>query len=106
MGTSLCHLQLAVVTAYSSLSSSARLCRKHERGDQHAEPAENKRGAGLILFGTGAVFGATDVGVTVAAKALGSTAAAGPLLGFWALGCCLAGSPRRDWAATPSAGTA
>jgi MFS family permease len=45
----------------------------------------------LILFGTGAVFGATDVGVTAAAKALGSTAAAGPLLGLWGAGSLLGG---------------
>ncbi len=34
----------------------------------------------LILVGTGTVFGATEVGVTAAARALGSTAAGGPLL--------------------------
>ena len=37
------------------------------------------------------MFGATDVGVTAAAKALGSTAAAGPLLGLWGLGSLLGG---------------
>jgi len=45
----------------------------------------------LIRFGTGAVFGATDVAVTAAAKALGSTAAAGPLLGLWGVGSLLGG---------------
>jgi MFS family permease len=45
----------------------------------------------LILLGTGAVFGATEVGVTAACKALGSTAAAGPLLGLWGLGSLLGG---------------
>jgi MFS family permease len=45
----------------------------------------------LILFGTGAVFGATDVAVTAAAKALGSTTAAGPLLGLWGVGSLLGG---------------
>jgi len=45
----------------------------------------------LVLLGTGAVFGATDVGVTAAAKALGSTAAAGPLLGIWGLGSLCGG---------------
>ena len=45
----------------------------------------------LILFGTGAVFGATDIGVTAAARALGSTAAAGPLLGLWGVGSLLGG---------------
>ncbi len=45
----------------------------------------------LIEIGTGAVFGATDVGVTAAAKALGSTAAAGPLLGLWGIGSLFGG---------------
>jgi MFS family permease len=45
----------------------------------------------MILFGTGAVFGATDIAVTAAARALGSTAAAGPLLGLWGVGSLLGG---------------
>jgi predicted MFS family arabinose efflux permease len=45
----------------------------------------------VILVGTGAVFGATDVGVTAAAKSLGSTAAAGPVLGLWGVGSLLGG---------------
>jgi MFS family permease len=45
----------------------------------------------LILFGTGTVFGATSVGVTSAAHALGHTTAAGPLLGVWGLGSLLGG---------------
>jgi predicted MFS family arabinose efflux permease len=45
----------------------------------------------LILVCTGAVFGATDVGVTAAAKSLGSTAVAGPLLGLWGVGSLLGG---------------
>ncbi len=45
----------------------------------------------LIEVGTGTVFGATEVGVTAAAKALGSTAAAGPLLGLWGVGSLLGG---------------
>jgi len=45
----------------------------------------------LIELGCGAVFGATEVGVTAAAKALGSTAAAGPLLGMWGLGSLFGG---------------
>jgi predicted MFS family arabinose efflux permease len=45
----------------------------------------------LILLGTGAVFGATEVGVTAAAKALDSAAAAGPLLAVWGLGSLLGG---------------
>ncbi|HEY1519799.1 MAG TPA: MFS transporter [Solirubrobacteraceae bacterium] len=45
----------------------------------------------LIEAGTGIVFGATEVGVTAAAKALGSAAAAGPLLGLWGVGSLLGG---------------
>jgi MFS family permease len=45
----------------------------------------------LILLALGAVFGATEVGVTAATHALGSTAAAGPLLGLWGVGSLLGG---------------
>jgi MFS family permease len=45
----------------------------------------------LVLLGTGAVFGATDVGVTAATKALHSAAAAGPVLGLWGAGSLLGG---------------
>jgi predicted MFS family arabinose efflux permease len=45
----------------------------------------------LVLLGTGTVFGATEVGVTAAVKALGSTAAGGPVLALWGLGSLLGG---------------
>lgn len=45
----------------------------------------------IILTGTGTVFGATEVGITAAAHALGSAATAGPLLGLWGLGSLLGG---------------
>lgn len=45
----------------------------------------------LIMAGTGAAFGATEVGVTAAAHALGSTESAGPLLGLWGVGSLLGG---------------
>jgi hypothetical protein len=45
----------------------------------------------VILLGVGGVFGATEVGVTAGAHALGSSAAAGPLLGLWGLGSLLGG---------------
>jgi MFS family permease len=45
----------------------------------------------LILFGTGLVFGATEVGVSSATHALGSMATTGPLLGVWGLGSLLGG---------------
>ena len=45
----------------------------------------------LVLAGAGLLFGATEVGVTSAADALGETAAAGPLLGLWGVGGLLGG---------------
>ena len=45
----------------------------------------------LIMLGTGAAFGATEVGVTAAAHGLGSDGAAGPLLGLWGAGSLLGG---------------
>jgi MFS family permease len=45
----------------------------------------------LVLVGTGAVYGATEVGVTAAVKALGSPGAGGPLLALWGLGSLLGG---------------
>ena len=39
----------------------------------------------------GAIFGATEIGVTTAADVLGNTAAAGPLLGVWGVGSLLGG---------------
>ena len=44
-----------------------------------------------ILVGTGAAFGATEVGVTAAAHALGSGGVAGLLLGLWGMGSLLGG---------------
>ena len=45
-----------------------------------------------IELATGIAFGATEVGVTAAAHALASSAAAGPLLGLWGLGSLLGGA--------------
>ena len=42
-------------------------------------------------LGTGAVFGATEVGVTATAHALSSSAAAAPVLALWGLGSLLGG---------------
>ncbi len=44
-----------------------------------------------ILLGTGAAFGATEVGVTAAAHALGHGGVAGLLLGLWGMGSLLGG---------------
>ena len=46
----------------------------------------------MILFAAGTAFGATEVGVTSATHALGTTAMAGPLLGVWGLGSLLGGT--------------
>jgi MFS family permease len=59
------------------------------RGGSLRSPAI--RTLGLILICVGAVFGAVDVGVLDTAKALGSAAAAGPLLGLWGVGSLLGG---------------
>jgi MFS family permease len=45
----------------------------------------------LVLLAIGAGFGGIDIGVTAAARALGSTATAGPLLGLWGVGSLLGG---------------
>jgi MFS family permease len=45
----------------------------------------------VLELGTGAVFGATEVGVTATAHAVASSAAAAPVLGLWGLGSLLGG---------------
>jgi predicted MFS family arabinose efflux permease len=66
-----------------------------DRGARRARGGSLRAPAILILalieLGCGAVFGATEVGITSAAKALGSTAAAGPILGVWGLGSLFGG---------------
>ena len=57
----------------------------------------------LMLFGTGVTFGATEIGVTAAAHALGSTTGAGPLLGLWGSALCLAGSRPLGLVVVPAA---
>ena len=44
-----------------------------------------------VLVAVGVVFGAVEVGVTVAANALGGTAVAGPLLAVWGIGSLTGG---------------
>ena len=46
----------------------------------------------LVLVGVGVLFGATEVAVTAYAGSLGSTAAAGPLLGLWGVGSLIGGA--------------
>jgi predicted MFS family arabinose efflux permease len=45
----------------------------------------------VISLGTGTVFGATEVGITAAAHALGASTAAGPLLALWGAGSLIGG---------------
>jgi MFS family permease len=59
------------------------------RGGSLRSPAIRTRVA--ISLGTGTVFGATEVGVTAPAHALGSTTAAGPLLALWGAGSLIGG---------------
>lgn len=64
-------------------------------------PAERPRGGSLqtpamrtlvlVLVAVGVLFGAVEVAVTAATTALGSTAAAGPLLGVWGAGSLIGG---------------
>jgi MFS family permease len=45
----------------------------------------------IVLVAVGVLFGAVEVAVTAATNALGSTAAAGPLLGVWGAGSLIGG---------------
>jgi predicted MFS family arabinose efflux permease len=45
----------------------------------------------VVLVAVGVLFGAVEVAVTAATDALGSTAAAGPLLGVWGAGSLIGG---------------
>ena len=59
------------------------------RGGSLRSPA--LRALVLVMGAVGAIFGATEIGVTTAADVLGNTAAAGPLLGVWGVGSLLGG---------------
>jgi MFS family permease len=61
-----------------------------------------------VLVAVGVLFGAVEVAVTAAAHALGSTAAAGPLLGVWGAGSLIGGllAARRGGGAYTPAGLA
>lgn len=86
-------LMLAGTLAFAGQPASRRWrpdpVRPRARGGSLRSPALRRLVA--MLLGTGAVFGATEVGVTASAHALGSAAAAGPLLGLWGLGSLLGG---------------
>jgi predicted MFS family arabinose efflux permease len=59
------------------------------RGGSLATPA--MRTLVTVLLAMGVLFGAVEVAVTSAADALGSSAAAGPLLGVWGAGSLIGG---------------
>jgi MFS family permease len=61
----------------------------HRRGGSLRAPA--MRTLAAISLATGTAFGATEVGVTAAAHALGAATAAGPLLGLWGAGSLIGG---------------
>jgi MFS family permease len=62
---------------------------RRERGGSLRTPA--MRTLLLVLLAAGVLFGAVEVAVTAACDALGSTAAAGPLLGLWGVGSLAGG---------------
>jgi MFS family permease len=71
------------------------------RAWQPSDPTARPRGGSLrapavrtlvlVMGAVGAIFGATEIGVTAATGDLGNTAAAGPLLGVWGAGSLLGG---------------
>jgi MFS family permease len=62
---------------------------KRPRGGSLRTPA--MRTLVLVLVAVGALFGATEVAVPVAADALDASAATGPLLGLWGVGSLVGG---------------
>jgi predicted MFS family arabinose efflux permease len=62
----------------------------------------------VVLVAVGVVFGAAEIGVAAAADALGSTPAAGPLLGIWGAGSLVGGlvAARAGFGARTGAGLA
>lgn len=79
----------AVLFATRPASRSWRTDRERPRGGSLRSTAV--RTLVLVELASGVVFGATEVGVTAAAKHLSSAAAAAPLLGLWGAGSLLAG---------------
>lgn len=87
-------LVMFVATAAFAAQPASRRWRRESsepgpRGGSLGSPAI--RTLVVVLVAVGAVFGAVDVGVAASAKQLGSTAAAGPLLGLWGVGSLLGG---------------
>jgi MFS family permease len=83
---------LASTAAFAAQPASRRIppvAAVRERGGSLRSPAV--RTLVLALLGVGALLGAAEVAVTAAATALGSTAAAGPLLALWGAGSLAGG---------------
>ena len=91
---------LAVAGAFLLASTLAFALQPASRAWRPA-PTERPRGGSLqtpamrtlvfVLLAVGVLFGAVEVAVTAATHALGSTAAAGPLLGVWGAGSLIGG---------------
>ena len=93
---------LAVAGAILAASTIAFAAHPASRAWRPA-PAETARSRGgslrtpamrtliVVLVAVGVLFGAVEVAVTAATSALGSTAAAGPLLGVWGTGSLVGG---------------
>jgi MFS family permease len=91
---------LAITAALLALSTAA-FCAQPATRAWRPLAAERPRGGSLrapglrvlvlVLVGVGVLFGAAEVGVTAAARSLGSPAAAGPLVGLWGLGSVAGG---------------
>jgi MFS family permease len=87
---------LAVAAAVLAVGTVAFAAQPATRAWRPAPPAERARGGSLrapglrtlvvVLVGVGVLFGAVEVGVTAAARSLGTPSAAGPLVGLWGLG--------------------
>jgi MFS family permease len=91
---------LAVAGLVLAVATVAFAAQPASRGWSPAPSASQRRGAlrspavrtlVIALTAVGALFGAGEVAVTAAAANLGSTAAAGPLLGLWGGGSLIGG---------------
>jgi len=85
---------LAASTLLFAAAPASRAWRPAPRGDRAPGGALRSPGVRtlvLVLGSAGVLFGATEVAITAATDALGSTAAAGPVLGLWGVGGLLGG---------------
>jgi predicted MFS family arabinose efflux permease len=92
---------LAIAGAVLVLGTAAFAAEPASRAWRPAPAPERSRGGSLrapamrtlalVLLALGVVFGAVEVAVVASADALGSSAAAGPLLGLWGAGSLVGG---------------